>query len=304
MQNGIARVDDNTIRLALSRQLKQHMSEKYGIDDDYLYLTNPVFEGIDNIKQVKLYPPDNNGYMDLIVIYEVRDTEAKPDNGRYLSIDPGLNNIMTCYDSTNGKTFILGRQLFSIERKYLKEIGRVQSEWYSVQTKAGVEYPKSSKHIQSLYRKMNNCLKDYTHKITRWLTDYCVENEINTVIFGDITRIRDNFDKGNVLNQKMHSWPFRRILEKLRYKLALEGITLVMQSESYSSQCSPLSPEVNAKYAEKQKRVKRGLFVDGERSWNADAVGAYNILRLYGQSTGIAISMADMTTPYVVKVAV
>ena len=77
-----------------------------------------------------------------------------------------------------------------------------------------------------------------------------------------------------------------------------------MQSESYSSQCSPFSPEVNAKYAEKAKRTKRGLFVDGERSWNADAVGAYNILRLYGQSTGIAISMTDMTTPYVVKVAV
>ena len=92
--------------------------------------------------------------------------------------------------------------------------------------------------------------------------------------------------------------------EKLRYKLALEGITLVMQSESYSSQCSPLSPEVSVKYAEKAKRVKRGLFVDGERSWNADAVGAYNILRLYGRETGIEISMAELTTPYVVKVAV
>ena len=304
MQNGIARVNDNTLRLLLPKQLKQHMTEKYGIDDDYLYLTNLVFEGIDNIKQIKLYPPDDNGYMDMIVIYEVEDVEAKPDNGRYLSIDPGLNNILTCYGSTNGETFILGKHLFSIERKHLKTIGKVQSEWYSVQAKAGVKYPKSSKHIQSLYRKMNNCLDDYTHKITRWLTDYCVENEINTVIFGDITHIRDNFDKGNVLNQKMHSWPFRRILEKLRYKLALEGITLVMQRESYSSQCSPLSPEVSAKYAEKAKRAKRGLFVDGERSWNADAVGAYNILRLYGQRKGIAISMADMTTPYVVKVAV
>ena len=304
MQNGIARVNDNTLRLSLSKQLKQHMTEKYGIDDDYLYLTNPVFEGIGSIKQIKLYPPDNNDYMDMIVIYEVEDVEAKPDNGRYLSIDPGLKNILTCYDSTNGKSFILGKQLFSIERKYLKEIGRVQSEWYSVQSKAGVKYPEGSRHIQSLYRKMNNCLDDYTHKITRWLTAYCVENDINTVIFGDITRIRDNFDKGNVLNQKMHSWPFRRILEKLRYKLALEGITLVMQSESYSSQCSPLSPEVSAKYAEKQKRVKRGLFVDGERCWNADAVGAYNILRLYGQSTGRKIRMADLTMPYVVKVAV
>ena len=61
---------------------------------------------------------------------------------------------------------------------------------------------------------------------------------------------------------------------------------------------------MSAKYAEKAKRVKRGLFVDGERSWNADAVGAYNILRLYGQKTSRKIRMAELTTPYVVKVAV
>ena len=78
---------------------------------------------------------------------------------------------------------------------------------------------------------MNNCLNDYTHKITRWLTAYSVENNINTVIFGDIKRIRDNFDKGNVLNQRMHSWPFKRILEKLRYKLALEGVFVNIKME-------------------------------------------------------------------------
>lgn len=304
MQNGIKRVEDNTLRLSLPKQLKEHMKAEYGIDDNYLFLSNPVFEGLDDIKQLKLYPPEDNGEMKAVVIYEVEDVEAKEENANYLSIDPGLNNILTCYNNRTGETFILGKQLFSIERKYLKRIAYVQSRWYSVQAKAGVEHPKSSKHIQKLYSKMNSSLDDYTHKMTKSIVSYCIQNNINTVVCGDISHIRDNFNKGNVLNQKMHSWPFRRIIGKLEYKLTLAGITLVMEKESYSSQCSPLSEEVSKKYAEKNKRVKRGLFVDGEKSWNADTVGAYNILRLYKQRTGKQIQMAEIRMPYVYKVAV
>ena len=234
MQNGIKRTSGDTLRLSLPKQLKEHMKAEYGIDDNYLFLSNTVFEGLDDIKQLKLYPPEDNGEMKAVVIYEVEDVEAKEENANYLSIDPGLNNILTSYNNSTGETFILGKQLFSIERKYLKRIAYVQSQWYSVQTKAGVKHLKSSKHIQKLYSKMNSSLDDYTHKMTRVLVDYCKLNSINTVVFGDITHIRDNFRKGSVLNQKMHSWPFRRIIEKLEYKLSLAGITFVMEKESYS----------------------------------------------------------------------
>lgn len=33
--------------------------------------------------------------------------------------------------------------------------------------------------------------------------------------------------------------------------------------------------------AEPWKRIKRGLYVDGQNRWNADCAGAFNILRLY-----------------------
>ena len=300
----IKKIGSNTIRLSLSKQLKEHMSEKYGIDDDFLYISNPVFENIGDIKQIKLYPPVK-GEARCIVIYEVEDPVMKEDNGRYLSIDIGLNNLLTCYSNMSGETFIVGRQFFSIERKWLKEIGRVQSIWYAAQERKGVSYiKKSSKHIKKLYEKMNNSLDDYTHKITRTVADYCVQNDIRTVVVGDITHIRDSFDKGDVLNQKMHSLPFRKILDKLEYKLMKEGITHLEEDESYSSQCSPLSPEVSKKYAENKKRVKRGLFTDGNESWNADALGAYNILRLYRQRTETDIHMEMLRTPYVRKVAV
>ena len=60
------------------------------------------------------------------------------------------------------------------------------------------------------------------------------------------------------------------------------------------------------KNAEKQKRVKRGLYEDGSFSWNADCVGAFNILRLYFQTNGMEnrLNPMEIKCPYIVKVAV
>lgn len=303
MQNAIVHNGCN-VRLALSKHLKEFMKKEYGIDDNYLNFSNPVFEGITSIKQIKLYPPDAKGECRCIVIHEVKDSIMKEDNGNYLSIDLGINNLMTCYSNVSGETFIVGRKYFSLERKYLKEIERVQSAWYTLEKKKGVKYPKSSKHIKRLYEKKNNTCTDYLHKIARKVVDYCEENSINTIIVGDITGIREGFDKGEVLNQKMHSLPFKKLVDMLSYKAEDGGITMIRQKEYYSSLCSPLSLSVCSKYATGEKRVKRGLYIDGEREWNADSVGAYNILRLYGQKSKKEIHMEPIKTPYVVKVAV
>ena len=193
---------------------------------------------------------------------------------------------------------------FSIERKYLKEIERVQSKWYSIQNKKGVLYPKSSKHIKRLYEKKNNSSSDYLHKITREVINYCEKNLINTIIVGDITGLREDFNKGEVINQKMHSLPFKKLVDMLTYKAEDAGISVICQKEYYTSVCSPLTLSVSSEYATKEKRVKRGIFIDGEREWNADSVGAYNILRLYGQVSKKEIHMKMIKTPYVVKVAV
>ena len=70
----------------------------------------------------------------------------------------------------------------------------------------------------------------------------------------------------------------------LEYKLALCGIRFVKQNEAYSSQCAPTSKEVGKQYANKYRRCKRGLYNDAGIINKQDAVGAYNILRLYLQS--------------------
>ena len=251
MQNAIVHEkDSDVVRLSLPKQLKIYMSETYGISDNYIYLKNKVFKDTDAIKQIKIYPPEGNK-CDIIVVYEVEDIMPLPDNGRYLSIDLGLHNLMTCYDSTNGDTFIVGRKYLSICNYYNKEIARVQSQWSSLQNEKGIKYPKSSKHIQQIHKKKNNSINDYLHKVTRYIVSYCVENQINTVVIGDITNIRKDNDLGNVTNQKLHSLPFAKIYMMLQYKLKMKGITLVKQSEAYTSQTSPLSRDVSKESAKK-----------------------------------------------------
>lgn len=82
-------------------------------------------------------------------------------------------------------------------------------------------------------------------------------------------------------NQKLHQLPFDKIYHQLEYKLKLEGINLIKKNENYTSQCSPYSKKVTKKYAKKSNRKQRGLYIDNDEVFNADAVGAFNILRKY-----------------------
>ena len=142
-------------------------------------------------------------------------------------------------------------------------------------------HPVTSKHIRKLYKRKQDSVTDYLHKITRYLAEYCRERGITCVVAGDIRNIRREKDLGHRTNQKFHSLPYNRIYIMLEYKLKRYGIRFIKQEESYTSQCSPLSPEVGKRYAEPSKRKERGLYRDGNRTYNADAVGAYNILRKY-----------------------
>ena len=281
------------------------MEETYQIHENFLYLENKIFRGMDQIKQLRIYPPEK-GSCKIIVVYEVPDQEELPQNGHELSIDLGLHNLMTCYDSENGKTFILGRKYLELERYFHKKIARVQAQWYGQQSGKGVKHPVTSKHIRKLYKRKQDSVTDYLHKITRYLAEYCREQEITCVVTGDIRNIRREKDLGHRTNQKLHSLPYNRIYIMLEYKLKRYGIRFVKQEESYTSQCSPLSPEVGKRYAEPSKRKERGLYRDGNRTYNADAVGAYNILRKYHSVSGVKkeLSVTGLKTPEIIKVAV
>ena len=305
MQNGMLHEDGSEIiRLSIPKKLKEYLKETFQIHDNYLFLKNKIFKDMNHVKQLHVYPP-KNGKCEVIFVYQTEDKKILPDNGHYLSVDMGLHNLMSCYDS-NGASFVMGREYLSICRKYDKEIARVQSQWAKTQTRKKIRYPKPSRHVLKLYEKKNNCIKDYLHKVTKALVKYCEENDIRTVIIGNIKNIRKHNNKGKVNNQKLHGLPYNKIYSMLEYKLKQSGIRLIKQEESYTSQCSPYASKVCADYAEKDNRKKRGLYVAGKEIFNADVVGAYNIMRKHLENSGKEkkLSVSGLKNTKMLKVAV
>lgn len=283
LKDAIVRETEDTLRFSIPKQLKKYLLEKHKIKNNFLYVRFKELPK-EKIKQVEFKPLSNKEF-EVSIVYDFKEMEVKEDNQKYLSIDIGVKNLLTCYDNANKKSFIMsGSQLLSVNRYFDKKIGKIQQAYYSQQSAKGVKYFKKSKRISKLYTKRNKQVNHIVDCVTKFVADYCLEKQINTVIVGDITNIRENTNLGKVNNQKFHKLPFARIVEKLKYKLNKYGISIVKQKENYSSQCSPFAKGVGKKYATPGKRVKRGLFIDNRVKMNADSVGAYNILRLYLKS--------------------
>ena len=305
LNNGFEIIDNTTIDFTIPKQQKDYLKTNYSIDSKYLTLKINNFSKVNGkIKTIEFKPLKNNKYQ-INIVYEVSDVELKPNNGHYLSIDIGISNLFTCYDN-EGKSFIISSKKFlEINHYYSKSIAHFQSIANGQQFAAGDKYVSSTKRINKLYEDKQLRLNHYFHCATKEIVDYCTKNNINRVVIGDIKNIRKNCNLGKVTNQKFHSLPYNKLYFLLTYKLNRAGITLIKQIESYSSQVSPFAPVVNKANATKNKRKHRGLYIDKRILFNADSVGAFNILRLYAQKTKEYIStpLKGLSSPNRIKVA-
>ncbi|MGI6584567.1 MAG: IS200/IS605 family element transposase accessory protein TnpB [Gracilibacteraceae bacterium] len=252
---------DSKIRLTVSRQQKEYIKNRYNITIDFLYIKIPNdykdFEG--NIKIIEIIPiQKSNRYMVNIII-ELPKKSIIENNGIYMSIDLGIINLMTCYISTGKSMIISGRQLLSIDRYYDREISYYQSIAHAQQRAIG-DYPKNTKRTSMPYRKRRKQINHLLHAAAKTVVDKAVSEGVSKFIIGDVSNIRDGIDMGKVNNQKLHKWPFRRIIDMISYKAEDAGIEVNFQEESYTSQCSPYALEVTSAIADKSNRIHRGLY--------------------------------------------
>ena len=87
--------------------------------------------------------------------------------------------------------------------------------------------------------KLNAQIKDAEHKITSRFVSDCNLALADTIVIGDIKGIRDRAKFSKKSNQKIHQWPFARLLEMIRYKAMLVGIKTQFEFERYTSQTCP-----------------------------------------------------------------
>jgi len=233
------------------------------------------------IKQVEIVPKYR--HFEAIFVYEEdeNNTQVTP-NDNIMAIDLGLNNLATCVTNGVAKPFIVdGRKLKSINHHYNKHYCRLQSHLKKTRLREW------SNRLQRLTDRRNAQIGDYLHKATRQVTNICVENGISKVVVGDVSKSLDQINLGKKTNQNFVNLSLGQFIDKLRYKLELHGITLDVTNESYTSKasfidgdCLPKKYEPKKTHSFNGKRVKRGLYrSQNGTTINADANGAYNILR-------------------------
>lgn len=234
------------------------------------------------IKEVRIIPKYNGKIFDIQYVYESESEIKKLDQSKALSIDIGLENLATCVCSSTGASFIMdGRKLKSINQFYNKRKARLQSI-------ADKQNTKSTRQVVKLTNKRNNQTKDYINKTSRHIINYCIENDIGTVIVGYNPDFKRGINLGKKNNQSFTQISFGRLRENLENLCERYGVRYVMQEESYTSKASFLdddnipvfNPAEENSHIFSGKRIKRGLYRSAKGILlNADINGALNILR-------------------------
>lgn len=156
-------------------------------------------------------------------------------------------------------------------------------------------------------------VNDYMSKVARKVIDYCIKNNIGTLVVGYNETFQQGADIGKVNNQNFVNIPYGKLREKLEYLCELNGITYVKQEESYTSKASfwdkddiPVYNEDNPQsYVFSGKRVHRGLYkCSNGKTLNADVNEALNILRKSSVvDLKVLYSRDDVDTPVRIRVA-
>ncbi len=194
---------------------------------------------------------------------------------KIIAIDLGVSNLITTVNNISQKPFVIkGGVVKSINQYYNKERARIQS----IYDHQGI---KTGKVMQKMTHKRNMKINDYFHKNSKKIIDYCMNNDIGTVVIGYNLKWKQNCRIGKRSTQNFVTIPYDKLIQQLEYKAEEQGIAVIKQEESHSSKCSFLdneSIEHHNKYV--GKRISRGLFKSQKGTIiNADVNGAYNILK-------------------------
>ena len=234
----------------------------------------------DQLRQVRIVPKLD--YFQIEIVYEKKESEyarrAKLKNTKIhnAAIDIGVGNLATTTldDKRVYPLIINGRPLKSINQFYNKKLAKLQAEYSSHSIHTGHK-------LRQLNIKRSMKIKDYMHKASRRIIDFCILNNVKTLFIGHNNGWKQNASMSKNSNQNFVQIPFNMLIRMIQYKADEVGIEVKLVNEAYTSKCSFLDNEeveFHSSYA--GQRLRRGLFkTNNGRCINADVNGSLNILK-------------------------
>ena len=233
---------------------------------------------LDNFKkfnQIRIVP--NNQVFCVEIVYSISVEDILlPDNGRYMSIDLGLDNLATIVTNTGSKPVIVnGKGLKSNNQYYNKKKAHYQKVAKQMNNES------YTNRLYRLTQKRNFKIEDSLHKISKFIVTSAFSNDIHTIVIGNNKEWKQSISLGKRVNQSFVNIPHQKLIEKIIYKARNVGIDVILTEESYTSGTSFLDKESPMKeFYDKKRRKHRGLFVSNQGiSINADVNAAYQIMK-------------------------
>ena len=297
---GFVRLDGNKLVLPFSHSFKKEHKP--------IEITIPPILLDKKVKEIRIIPKAKARFFEIQYTYETECIQRNLNTNNALALDLGINNLVTAV-SNSGRSFIIdGRRLKSINQWFNKENARLQS------IKDKQNFGKgTTKKQNTLTRKRNNKINDYMSKVAKKIIDYCISNDIGTLVVGHNETFQCNTNMGKCNNQNFVNIPYGKLCSKLQYLCELNGIVFVKQEESYTSKASfwdndaiPVYNANNPKsYKFSGKRIHRGLYKTSNGTLlNADVNGALNIMKKSKVvDLTILYNSGEVDTPVRIRVA-
>lgn len=254
-------------------------SNKVKLKDGYVYFAWKPFKKFNNqfrthakerIIQCRFIPRGSHYTMD--ITYEMEVPECNEQSERIAAIDIGVDNFITMVNNIGEQPIVVkGGVIKSINQYYNKQKAKLQAELKTTNKKDW------SKRLQKLTDKRYEMIKYQMHCISKYVVDWCVLYNIDTLIVGH----NDEWKQNNKGMQNFTYIPYDLFIQMLAYKCENNGIKFIVNEEGYTSGTSFVDEEepIKENY-DKSRRIHRGLIIGNNGiQINADVNGAYQIMK-------------------------
>lgn len=270
LSNQICKIKNNILRFP-----KTNLTLNLGNNKDYLNY---------KLAEVKIKPVGNNFEVILTFDDEKAAPEIKEISNRIIGIDLGIDNIAAISNNIGLHPIIIkGNVIKSYNQWFNKKNSNIQSDIDKCKDESlKLELIKQRNNLFDYRRRF---LKDIFSKISNYIINYCIDNNIDTIIIGKNTNWKQNSHIGKKNNQTFCYIPHQSLIFNLQYRAEANGIKLIFNEESYTSKASFLDNDYIPTFKENTptfsgRRIKRGLYKSKNGILiNADINGASNIIK-------------------------
>ncbi|KXG76692.1 hypothetical protein AN618_14660 [Fervidicola ferrireducens] len=235
----------------------------------------------ERVRELSIAYDKVSGRIEARLVVEVK---ARENNGTgKAAVDLGETVLMACAFDDGAVMLCSGRLIKAIRRYWQKVRANLKQ---------------NSRRWRETAHREKKQVEQLLHAATSHLIAECVQRGVKEIAIGNLNGIRESIAYGDRLNQRLHAWPYRKLINMLKYKGAMAGILVRdnVDEKSTSITCHACGNVMAS------NRRYRGLYICscGWRA-QADVNGALNIYERVYQVSPVKGSSGRVARPAVVS---